>query len=154
MKSYHVSFPTTMVEKLEICYLQKTGKFTDVWGLKKIILNNQKVKEEIRRKIEKRLETNKNENITCQNLWDGAKASFPCSSVSKESACNAGDPGLIPGLGRSPGEGNDNPLQYPCLENLMDRGAWWAAVHGFAESGTERLLTYLLTYLLTWEESL
>ena len=49
---------------------------------------------------------------------------FPCSSVSKESACSAGDPGSIPGLGRSPGEGNGNPLQYPCLENLMDRGAW------------------------------
>ena len=47
---------------------------------------------------------------------------FPCSSVGKESACSAGDPGLIPGLGRSPGEGNSNPLQYPCLENLMDRG--------------------------------
>ena len=47
---------------------------------------------------------------------------FPCSSVGKESACSAGDPGLIPGLGRSPGEGNGNPLQYPCLENLMDIG--------------------------------
>ena len=45
---------------------------------------------------------------------------FPCSSVSKESACSATDPGSIPGLGRSPGEGNSNPLQYPCLENLMD----------------------------------
>ena len=48
---------------------------------------------------------------------------FPCSSVGKESACSAGDPGSIPGLGRSPGEGNGNPLQYPCLENLMDKGA-------------------------------
>ena len=48
---------------------------------------------------------------------------FPCSSVGKESACSAGDPGLIPGLGRAPGEGNGNPLQYPCLGNLMDRGA-------------------------------
>ena len=55
-------------------------------------------------------------------------------SVSKESACSAGDPGSIPGLGRSPGEGNGNTLQYPCLENLMDRGAWWAAVHGVAKS--------------------
>ena len=44
--------------------------------------------------------------------------------------------GLIPGWGRSPGEGNGNPLQYPCLENLMDRGAWWAAVHGVAKSRT------------------
>ena len=59
---------------------------------------------------------------------------FPCSSVGKESACSAGDPGSIPGLGRSPGEGNGNPLQYPCLENLMDRGTWWIAVHGVAKS--------------------
>ena len=44
----------------------------------------------------------------------------------KESACDAGDPGLIPGWGRIPGEGNGNPLQYSCLENPMDRGAWWA----------------------------
>ena len=51
---------------------------------------------------------------------------FPCGSDSKESACNMGDPGLIPGLGRSPGEGNGNPLQYSCLENPMDRGVWWA----------------------------
>ena len=48
---------------------------------------------------------------------------FPCSSVGKESACSAEDPGSIPALGRSPGEGNGNPLQYPCLENFMDRGA-------------------------------
>jgi len=49
---------------------------------------------------------------------------FPYSSVDKESACNAGDPGLIPGSGRSPGEGNGNPLQYSYLENPMDRGVW------------------------------
>ena len=55
---------------------------------------------------------------------------FPHSSVGKESACNAGDPGLIPGLGRSPGEGNGNTLQYSCLENSMDGGAWSATVHG------------------------
>ena len=59
---------------------------------------------------------------------------FPCSSVSKESACCAGDLGSILGLGRSPGEGNGNPLQYPYLENLMGRGAWWAAVHGVIKS--------------------
>ena len=52
------------------------------------------------------------------------------SSVSKESACCAEDLGPIPGLGRSPGEGNGNPLQYSCLENSMDRGAWQATVHG------------------------
>ena len=55
---------------------------------------------------------------------------FLCSSVSKETACSAGDLGLIPELGGSPGEGNGNPLQSPCLENLMERGALWAAVHG------------------------
>ena len=55
---------------------------------------------------------------------------FPHSSVGEESTCNAGDPGLIPGLGRSPGERNGNPLQYSCLENPMDRGAWQAAVPG------------------------
>ena len=51
-------------------------------------------------------------------------------------ACNVGDLGLISGLGRSPGEGNGNPLQYSCLENLMDRGAWWATVHGVTKSRT------------------
>ena len=54
----------------------------------------------------------------------------------KVSACNAGDLGSIPGSGRSPGEGNGNPLQYSCLENPMDGGAWWATVHGVAESRT------------------
>ena len=62
---------------------------------------------------------------------------FPGGSDGKASAYNAyrvGDPGSILGSGRSPGEGNGNPLQYPCLENLMDGGAWWAAVHGVAKS--------------------
>ena len=58
------------------------------------------------------------------------------SSDGKESACNAGDPGLIPGPGRSPGEGNGNPLQFSCLENPTDRGAWWATVPGVAKSPT------------------
>ena len=52
----------------------------------------------------------------------------------KESACSAGDAGSIPGSGRSPGEGNGNPLQYSCLENPMDKEAWWAAVHGVTKS--------------------
>ena len=56
--------------------------------------------------------------------------------TSKESACNAGDPGSIPRSGRSPGEGHDSSLQYSCLENSMDREAWWATVHGVAKSWT------------------
>ena len=62
---------------------------------------------------------------------------FPDGSSGKESTCNAGDTrdsGLIPGLERSPGGGNGNPLQYYCLENHMDRGAWWATVHGAPKS--------------------
>ena len=55
--------------------------------------------------------------------WFFATKGFPCISVGKEPAYNAGDPGLIPGSGRFPGKGNDNPLQYSCLENPMDRGA-------------------------------
>ena len=62
---------------------------------------------------------------------------FPGGSEVKASACNVGDPGLIPGSGRSPGEGNGNPLQCSCLENPMDRGAWWATlVHVVAKSWT------------------
>ena len=57
------------------------------------------------------------------------------SSVSKESACTAGDLGSFSGLGRCPGEGNGNSLQYSCLENPMDRGAWWAKVHGVTRVG-------------------
>ena len=64
-------------------------------------------------------------------IWD-----FPGSSKGKETACSAGDLGLILGLGRSPGEGNGNPLQYSCLESPMDRGAWWATVHAVQESDT------------------
>ena len=61
---------------------------------------------------------------------------FPGSSEVKASACNEGDLGSIPGLGRSPGEGNGNPLHYSCLENPMDGGAWWATVHGVEKSRT------------------
>jgi len=61
---------------------------------------------------------------------------LPYSSDGKESACNEGDMGSIPGSGRSPKEGNENPLQYSCLENSMGRGAWWATVHGVTKSHT------------------
>ena len=62
---------------------------------------------------------------------------LPCSSVGKESACNAGDLGSISRWARSPGEGSGNPLQYSCLENPMDGGAWEAAVHGVTKSPTQ-----------------
>ena len=65
---------------------------------------------------------------------------FPGSSDGKESTCNAGDLDSIPGLGRSPGEGSGNPLQYSCRENAMDRGVWWGTDPGDAESDmTEQL---------------
>ena len=63
---------------------------------------------------------------------------FPGGSDDKESTCNAGDPGSIPGLGRSIGEKNSNPFQYSCLENSMDRGAWQATVYGVAKSRTQQ----------------
>ena len=61
---------------------------------------------------------------------------FPCGWAGKEAACNAGDLSSIPGLARSPGEENSNPLQYSCLENSLDRGAWQATVHGVTKSWT------------------
>ena len=66
-----------------------------------------------------------------------SKASIPGGSDSKKSACNAEDPGSIPGSGRSPGGERGDPLQDSRLENSMDRGAWWATVHGVAESKTQ-----------------
>ena len=65
---------------------------------------------------------------------------FPGGSDGKEFASNAGDPGLTPGSGSSPGGGNGNPLQYSCLGNPMDRGAWRATVRGVAESNMTELL--------------
>ena len=67
------------------------------------------------------------------------------STSGKASVCNVGDPGSISGLGRYPEEGNGNPLQYPCLENPMDRGAWQATVHGVTKSQTQlkRLSTHI-----------
>ena len=72
---------------------------------------------------------------------------FPSGSEVKVLACNGRDLGSIPGLGRSPGEGNGNPLQYSCLENPMDGGAWWPTVHGVAKSRTRlRELTFPFTF--------
>ena len=72
----------------------------------------------------------------CISIYTHIIGGFPGGSEDKASACNAGDPGSIPGLGRSPGEGNGNPLQYSCLENPMDRGAWRATVYRVAKSRT------------------
>ena len=83
---------------------------------------------------------------------------FPGGSEVKASACNEGDLGSITGSGRCPGEGNGNPLQYACLGNPMDGGAWWATVHGVAKSWrrlSERLhsvLIHRLNYL--WKHNL
>ena len=76
-------------------------------------------------------------------------SSFPGGSDGKASAYNLGDPGSIPGLGKSPGEGHGNPLQYSCLENPMDRGTWKATVHGVAKSQTQLSnFTFFLSFNL------
>ena len=76
---------------------------------------------------------------------------FLGSSDGKVSACNVGDPGSIPGLGRSPGEGNGNPLQYSCLENPKDRGALLATVHGVAKSQTWLSdFTFTMRHIGSW----
>ena len=67
---------------------------------------------------------------------DSNHLGFPGGSSGKEAACNAGDLGSIPGLGRSPGGGHGNLIQYSCLEVSMDRGAWWATVYGVVKSQT------------------
>ena len=73
--------------------------------------------------------------LTSSSAFSSSFLGNYCGSVGKESTCNAGDPGLIPGSGRSPGEWNGNPSQYSCLENPMNRGAWQATVHGVARVG-------------------
>ena len=90
-------------------------------------------REEMKRKMSEVSFSWKINNRHPSNLLEG----FPGGSAGKESACNAGDLGSIPGLGRSPGEGNGHPLQYSGLKNSMDRGAWHATVHGVAKSRTQ-----------------
>ena len=74
------------------------------------------------------------EALTLEEVFEET-AGFPRNSVGEESACTSGDTGLILGLRRSPGEGKGNPLQYSCLENPMDRGAWRASVHAVTRVG-------------------
>ena len=82
---------------------------------------------------------------------------FPGSSAGKESTCKAGDAGSVPGLGRSPRGGHGNPLQCSCLENPMDRGAWWAIVRGVTKNWTrlkqlstahKHIYTYIIKFIL------
>ena len=87
-----------------------------------------------------RIEDGQNTDFILKTSWKNW--GFPSGLDGKESACNAGDPDLIPGSGRSPGEGYGTPLQYSCLDNSMDRGARWATVYGVADK-TERLTHFL-----------
>ena len=73
---------------------------------------------------------------------------FPAGSDSKESACNAGDPGLILGFGKFPGGGLGKPLQYSCLAKSIDRGVWWAKVHGITKSWTQ--LSFIHSLILPY----
>ena len=84
------------------------------------------------------------------NFWSVSNWGFPGGSEVKASARNAGDLGSIPGSGRSPGEGNGNPLQYSCLENPMDGGASWAAAHGVAKSPTRLSNFNSIQFLELW----
>ena len=81
--------------------------------------------------------------ITVKHLFKGG---FSSGSDIKGSACNAGDPGLTPGSGRSPGKGNGSQVQYSCLENFMEGGAWWAAVMGLQRVGQDQA-TNIQTHL-------
>ena len=85
-------------------------------------------------------------SIACSVFYLSAENLTPYSHKKASLVtCNVGDPGSIPGLGRSSGEGNSNPLQYSCLDNPMDRGAWRATVHEISESDTTEQLTHIYT---------
>ena len=83
------------------------------------------------------------DEIWCPLQWGGG---FPGGSDGQESTCNVGNLGSIPRLGRSPGEGNGSPPQYSCLENPMDRGAWWVTVHEVTKSWTQLSDFHFLTH--------
>ena len=95
-----------------------------------------------------------------QEYWRGLPFPSPykyLSDINKEPACNTGDSGSVLGLGRSPGEGNGNPSQYFYLENFMDRGDWWATVHGVAKSWTglsEKHFHFFFFFILLSTETL
>ena len=82
---------------------------------------------------------------TCHSVWP--RVCFPGGSDGYVSACNAGDLGLIPESGRSPGEGNGNPIQYSCLDNPMDRGPCWATIHGSDTTERLTLAFIIISYL-------
>ena len=82
-----------------------------------------------------------------KEFFCGQSGNFPGGSDGKMSACNAEDLSSIPGSGRYPGEGNGNPLQYSCLENSIDGGAWWATVHGVAKCRTRQQLHFHFHFL-------
>ena len=129
--------PPTQARKGSAC-IHRTCKLITL--ILSIYIQNTKLKLDIffkRKKDEREGSKGKHQRVPHflhQQKWDQG---FPGGSDGKESACNAGDLGSIPGLGRSPGEGNGNPLQYSCLESPMDRGAWRAAVHGVTKSQTQ-----------------
>ena len=112
-----------------ICFINlHYKKLNDVAYLRQIILKN--------------CSGNSNETLHWTSiislcLVSGMVWGFPGGSEVKASACNVGNLGSIPGSGRSPGEGNGNPLQYSCLENHMDGRAWWVTVHGVVKSWTQ-----------------
>ena len=135
----YIENPKDSVRKL----LELISEFIKVAGykintqksLEFLYTNNEKSEREIKESIPFSIAT-KRVKYLGKNLPKETKVmGFPHSSVGKSSACNAGDPGSIPGSGRSPGEENGSPLQYSCLENPMDKGAWQAAVHRIARVG-------------------
>ena len=110
-----------------------------------MIKNLENRMEKMQESINKDLEELKNKHTETKDTITEIKNTLeeiPCSSVGKESVFSTGDPGSIPGLGRSLVEGNSNPLQYSCLENSMDRGAWQATVHGITRVRHDLALSF------------